>query len=200
MEIGRSMIISESKAGFLVGNITLTGMNTMSELQVRARSGNDTGNIGMGKYYVENSTLFLYHEGNLCRSIHSWVVSNWILFKAPDPPTGLRVVESTNKSVFTLQWQPLNDIHNICGYASRTSRGCNITAYQVTCKSILASSLSVATGEVSIEVPVSSTSVNITRFSTLEKGERYNCSVQARDNCEVLSNYGASIEFDVAGI
>ena len=120
------------------------------------------------------------------------------LFKAPDPPTGLRVVQSTNKMAFTLQWQPPENIH-VCGYRMQSITDCNIIAYLVTCKHILAGSLSVGTAEVSTEVPVASTSVNITRFSTLKKGERYNCSVRARNNCQVLSNYGASLEFEVEG-
>ena len=97
-----------------------------------------------------------------------------------------------------LQWQPPKNVH-VCGYGIQSSTDCNITAYQVTCKHKLAGNISVATVEVSTEVSVASTSVNITRFATMKKGERYNCLVRSRDNCQVLSNYGASVEFEVEG-
>ena len=40
--------------------------------------------------------------------------------------------------------------------------------------------------EIRIEVPSNATSTTITDLP--EKDERYNCSVQARNNCQLLSN------------
>lgn len=63
IEIGRANISSESKRGLLVGSIALNKTDAISQLHMRARSGNDTGNIGVGDYYYENTAFSVYSEG-----------------------------------------------------------------------------------------------------------------------------------------
>ena len=61
IEIGYSNVnTTESKMNFSLENVVL---NTVNELHLRARSGNDTGNIGVGEYYEENNTFSFYIEG-----------------------------------------------------------------------------------------------------------------------------------------
>ena len=62
-EIGYSTVnTTESKMNFpLIG--VFNGTNTVNELYLRARSGNDIGNIGVGEYYTENTTFSFFSEG-----------------------------------------------------------------------------------------------------------------------------------------
>ena len=62
-EIGHSTVnTTESKMNFpLIGVFNET--NTVNELYLRARSGNDIGNIGVGEYYTENATFSFFSEG-----------------------------------------------------------------------------------------------------------------------------------------
>ena len=62
-EFGQSNITTDSMTGSLAGSIKLNRANPINEFLVRARCGNDSGNIGMGEYYEENSTFFVYSEG-----------------------------------------------------------------------------------------------------------------------------------------
>lgn len=75
-----------------------------------------------------------------------------------------------------------------------TANACAITMYLVTCQPSLDL---LATAMVSVEVSGGKTSTNITTLA--EKGERYNCSVQAKNCCQLLSNSSASIEIQIEG-
>ena len=45
---------------FLQGVLNRTAI--ANELSLRARSGTDAGNIGVGEYYTENSTFYIFRE------------------------------------------------------------------------------------------------------------------------------------------
>ena len=63
IEIGRSLVnATKSKANFPLQGL-LNGTSRVNELHLRAHSGNDTGNIGVGEYYTENTTFPFFYEG-----------------------------------------------------------------------------------------------------------------------------------------
>ena len=99
----------------------------------------------------------------------------------PDPPTGLRETESSNETT-VLQWRaPYN-----CTILHEAPSTCDSISYLITCQS---------GGLTRVEVSGNKTCATI----TLRKGERYKCSVQARNKCKLLSNHSDSIEVYVPG-
>lgn len=62
IDIGYSLVnTTKSKIDlFLQGVLNRT--TTVNELSLRARSGTDAGNIGVGEYYIENTTFSIFRE------------------------------------------------------------------------------------------------------------------------------------------
>ena len=66
-EIGQSLVnTTESKTNFPLHGV-LNTTSRVNEFHLRVRSGNDTGNdtgnIGVGEYYTENTTFSFFSEG-----------------------------------------------------------------------------------------------------------------------------------------
>ena len=114
----------------------------------------------------------------------------------PDPPTGLRELDVSNETT-TLQWRP-QAIYN-CTISNEVSStyACNSISYLVTCQQLVMESASVTMPDelVSVEVPGDKTCATI----TLRKGKTYKCSVQAQNQCQLLSIHSDSIEIHIPG-
>lgn len=84
-----------------------------------------------------------------------------------------------------------------CSHETRAE--CNTAPYLVTCQPVPTGRVLTNAGSGSFEIFARTTSATVT---TLEKGdsEWYNCSVQARNNCRLLSIPSASVEIFIEGI
>lgn len=113
----------------------------------------------------------------------------------PDAPTGLRELEVSNETT-KLQWRP-PAIYN-CTISNEVSSiyACNSISYLVACQLAMESaSVTMPDELVSVEVPGNKTCATI----TLRKGKTYKCSVQAQNQCQLLSNHSNSIEIHIPG-
>jgi hypothetical protein len=62
-EIGYSLVNTTKSKTHLPLHGVLNRTTTVNELHLRARSGSDAGNIGVGEYYTENITFSFFREG-----------------------------------------------------------------------------------------------------------------------------------------
>ena len=126
--------------------------------------------------------IIILHEckrlnNNRCHAIMSLCYISIV----PDPPTGLRDTESSNETT-VLQWRaPYN-----CTIIHEAPSICDSISYLITCQSC---------GLARVEVSGDKTCATV----TLRKGERYKCSIQARNRCKLFSNHSDSIEVYVPG-
>ena len=105
---------------------------------------------------------------------------HYVIAPAPDPPTGLMIVEMVSDTAVTLNWTaPVNTFGDLIA---------NI----LTCRPEIPDPLLVA---VSVNVSGSTTSATV---SGLENGARYNCSVEAQNEAGLLSEPSVSLRITAA--